>query len=73
MRRCCTSGAAGEAAGSTDRATTAKPKGIVGRVVRDLATTRHCVSASSFIASSFGASRLQACETRASRTRSDGG
>ena len=50
VRRCCTSGAAGEAAGSTDRATTAKPKGMVGRVVSDLATTRHCVSASSFIA-----------------------
>ena len=56
MRRCCTSGAAGEAAGSTDRATTAKPMGMVGRVVSDLAATRNCVSASSFIArDGFGA------------------
>ena len=52
VRRCCTTGAAGEAAGSTDRATTAKPEGMLGRVVSDLVTTsRHCISAINFIAS----------------------
>lgn len=54
VRRCATSGAAGEAAGSTDRATTAKPEGMLGRVVSDLVTTsRHCVS-SNFIATTVG-------------------
>ena len=50
VRRCCTSGIAGAVAGSTDRATTAKPVGMAARVDSDLAATRHCVRTSSFIA-----------------------
>ena len=70
VRRCATSGAAGEAAGSTDRATTAKPEGMLGRVVSDLVTTsRHCVS-SNFIASTVGsAGSAEAAQTPLSPTQ----
>ena len=70
VRRCCTTGAAGEAAGSTDRATTAKPEGMLGRVVSDLVTTsRHCISASNFIASQLRASSSATAREPVPRSR----
>ena len=73
VRRCCTTGAAGEAAGSTDRATTAKPEGMLGRVVSDLvATSRHCISASNFIASQLRASSSATAREHRAVPRSPG-